>query len=145
VLAQLGNPDMRTPIAYGLSWPERISAGVAPLDMIATARLDFEAPDTARFPCLRLAREAAAVGGTAMASCNAANEVAVAASLGGGPGFMDIPRLIEATLERVPVVEPTSLAIVENADTVARETARTLLADLATIRVAAAVSSPQDR
>ncbi len=145
VLAQLGNPDMRTPIAYGLAWPERISAGVAPLDMIATARLDFEAPDEARFPCLRLAREAVAAGGTAMASCNAANEVAVAGFLEGRLGFMDIPRLIEATLEQVPVVEPTSLSIVEDADTLARETARTLLADLATTRVAAAASSPQDR
>ncbi|MEQ8514090.1 MAG: 1-deoxy-D-xylulose-5-phosphate reductoisomerase [Chromatocurvus sp.] len=144
VLAQLGNPDMRTPIAYGLAWPERIAAGVAPLDMIATARLDFEAPDERRFPCLRLAREAIAAGGTAMASCNAANEVAVAGFLEGQLGFMDIPRLIEKTLERVPVVEPTSLPIVENADALARETARTLLADLATTRRAGAMSSPQD-
>ena len=131
VLAQLGNPDMRTPIAYGLAWPERLDAGVAPLDLIATARLDFEAPDEARFPCLRLAREAIAAGGTAMASCNAANEIAVAGFLEGQLGFMDIPRLIEATLEQVPVVEPTSLSIVENADHIARDTARRLLAAIA--------------
>ena len=131
VLAQLGNPDMRTPIAYGLAWPERLDAGVAPLDLIATARLDFEAPDEARFPCLRLAREAIAAGGTAMASCNAANEIAVAGFLGGQLGFMDIPRLIEATLEQVPVVEPTSLSIVENADQTSRDTARRLLAAIA--------------
>src|SRR6056297_1910385 len=93
VLAQLGNPDMRTPIAFGLAWPERIVAGVSPLDMIATARLDFEAPDEGRFPCLRIAREAIAAGGTAMVSCNAANEIAVAGFLDGQLGFADIPRL----------------------------------------------------
>jgi 1-deoxy-D-xylulose-5-phosphate reductoisomerase len=71
VLAQLGNPDMRTPIAYGLGWPERLQTPVAPLDLVATARLDFEAPDEDRFPCLRLARESVARGGTAMAVCNA--------------------------------------------------------------------------
>ncbi|MFN2328664.1 MAG: 1-deoxy-D-xylulose-5-phosphate reductoisomerase [Chromatocurvus sp.] len=128
VLAQLGNPDMRTPIAYGLAWPERIMAGVAPLDMINAARLDFEAPDEGRFPCLRIAREAIAAGGTAMVSCNAANEVAVAGFLDGQLGFTDIPRLIEATLEQVPLVEPSTLPIVEQADTLARDTARALLA-----------------
>ncbi|MFN2287802.1 MAG: 1-deoxy-D-xylulose-5-phosphate reductoisomerase [Chromatocurvus sp.] len=144
VLAQLGNPDMRTPIAYGLAWPERLDAGVAPLDLIATARLDFEAPDEARFPCLRLAREAIAAGGTAMASCNAANEIAVAGFLGGQLGFMDIPRLIEATLEQVPVVEPTSLSIVENADHTARDTARRLLAAIAAGPGPDMTLSPQD-
>jgi 1-deoxy-D-xylulose-5-phosphate reductoisomerase len=123
VLAQLGNPDMRTPIAYGLGWPERLSAGVAPLDLVATARLDFEAPDEARFPCLRLAREAIAAGGTTMAACNAANEVAVAAFLDGALGFMDIPAVIEETLGRVASVEPRSLAVVEQADADARRTA----------------------
>ncbi len=91
VLAQMGNPDMRTPIAYGLGWPERLVSGVAPLDLVATARLDFEAPDEARFPCLRLAREAVAAGGTAMAVCNAANEVAVAAFLDEQIRFTAIP------------------------------------------------------
>ena len=99
MLAQLGNPDMRTPIAYGLGWPERLDAGVAPLDLVATARLDFEAPDEARFPCLRLAREAVAAGGTAMAVCNAANEVAVDAFLDEKIRFTDIPRVIEHSLE----------------------------------------------
>mgnify|MGYP001967367526 CR=1 FL=1 len=130
VLAQLGNPDMRTPIAYGLGWPERLDAGVEPLDLVAAARLDFEAPDEARFPCLRLAREAVAAGGTAMAVCNAANEVAVAAFLDGAIRFTDIPRLIEGTMERVSPVEPTDLAVVEAADLGAREIAGSLLADL---------------
>lgn len=123
VLAQLGNPDMRTPIAYGLGWPQRIDAGVAPLDLVALSRLHFEAPDEARFPCLRLAREAAAAGGTAMAVCNAANEIAVEAFLAGGIGFAAIPQVIEATLSAVPSVEPTSLGVVEAADRDAREVA----------------------
>ncbi len=107
VLAQMGNPDMRTAIAYGLGWPERLASGVAPLDLVATARLDFEAPDETRFPCLRLARESVAVGGTAMAVCNAANEVAVAAFLDKKIRFTDIPAVIEHTLERADIVEPT--------------------------------------
>ncbi|GAB3289551.1 1-deoxy-D-xylulose-5-phosphate reductoisomerase [Parahaliea aestuarii] len=127
VLAQLGNPDMRTPIAYGLAWPERIDAGVAPLDLIAQGRLDFEAPDTGRFPCLRLAREAVSAGGTAMAVCNAANEVAVAAFLDGRIGFDTIPAIIEQTLADIPVVEPDSLAVVESADAQARACAHTLV------------------
>jgi 1-deoxy-D-xylulose-5-phosphate reductoisomerase len=130
VLAQMGNPDMRTPIAYGLGWPERLVSGVAPLDLIATARLDFEAPDEGRFPCLRLAREAVVAGGTAMAVCNAANEVAVAAFLGGTIRFTAIPAVIEQTLERMPVLEPTSLAVVESADAEARHIAAEQLARL---------------
>ncbi len=130
VLAQMGNPDMRTPIAYGLGWPERLVSGVAPLDLIATARLDFEAPDEGRFPCLRLAREAVVAGGTAMAICNAANEVAVAAFLGGTIRFTAIPAVIEQTLERMPVLEPTSLAVVESADAEARHIAAEQLARL---------------
>lgn len=127
VLAQMGNPDMRTPIAYGLGWPGRIASGVAPLDLVATARLDFEAPDESRFPCLRLAREAVATGGTAMAVCNAANEVAVDAFLGEKLRFTEIPQLIEGVLERVSIVEPRSLAVVEAADTEARAVAHDLL------------------
>ena len=130
VLAQMGNPDMRTPIAYGLGWPERLVSGVAPLDLIATARLDFEAPDEGRFPCLRLAREAVVAGGTAMAVCNAANEVAVAAFLHGSIRFTAIPAIIEGTLERMPVVEPTSLVVVESADAEARQIAAEQLAGL---------------
>jgi 1-deoxy-D-xylulose-5-phosphate reductoisomerase len=130
VLAQMGNPDMRTPIAYGLGWPERLSAGVAPLDLVATARLDFEAPDETRFPCLRLARESVAAGGTAMAVCNAANEVAVAAFLEGALRFTEIPEVIEYALERVGVVEPVSLDVVESADAEARRVAGEYLATM---------------
>ncbi|GAB3309999.1 MAG: 1-deoxy-D-xylulose-5-phosphate reductoisomerase [Haliea sp.] len=130
VLAQLGNPDMRTPIAYGLAWPERIDAGVAPLDLVSLARLNFEAPDETRFPCLRLAREALALGGTAMAICNAANEVAVEAFLAARIGFGTIPRIIEATLARVAVEEPVSLAVVEAADDRARHCAAELVGQL---------------
>jgi len=130
VLAQMGNPDMRTPIAFGLGWPDRLESGVAPLDLIATARLDFEAPDEQRFPCLRLAREAVTAGGTAMAICNAANEVAVAAFLAGQIRFTAIPVVIEHTLEQMPVLEPTSLAVVESADSEARRLAATHVAAL---------------
>jgi 1-deoxy-D-xylulose-5-phosphate reductoisomerase len=126
----LGNPDMRTPIAYGLAWPERLVSGVAPLDLIAAARLDFEAPDESRFPCLRLAREAVAAGGTAMAVCNAANEIAVQAFLDEQLRFTDIPSIIEGVMEKVSIVEPTALNVVENADNEAREVARDLLATM---------------
>ena len=91
VLAQLGNPDMRTPIAYGLGYPERLSSGVSSLDLLTTSRLDFSAPDLERFPCLRIAYDALNLGGTAPAILNAANEVAVAAFLAEQIGFMDIP------------------------------------------------------
>ena len=127
VLAQLGNPDMRTPIAYGLGWPDRLVSGVAPLDLVAVGRLDFEAPDESRFPCLRLAREAVVVGGTAMASCNAANEVAVSAFLDENIRFTDIPRVVEQTLEQVAVVEPQSLSVVEQADLDARHAAQEII------------------
>ena len=130
VLAQMGNPDMRTAIAYGLGWPERLESGVGPLDLVATARLDFEAPDEARFPCLRLARESVSVGGTAMAVCNAANEVAVAAFLDNKIRFTDIAVIIERTLERVNIVEVTTLSVAEDADAQARECALGALADL---------------
>ena len=127
VLAQMGNPDMRTAIAYGLGWPDRLVSGVAPLDLVATARLDFEAPDEGRFPCLRLAREAVTTGGTSMASCNAANEVAVEAFLAENIRFTDIPVIIEKTLEQVAVVEPRTLSDVESADTDARHTASEII------------------
>jgi 1-deoxy-D-xylulose-5-phosphate reductoisomerase len=130
VLAQMGNPDMRTPIAYGLGWPERLASGVAPLDLIATAQLDFEAPDEGRFPCLRLAREAFNAGGTAMAICNAANEVAVAAFLDGRIRFTAIPWVIEQTLGQMPILEPISLAVVESADRDARQVATEQVATL---------------
>ena len=121
VLAQLGNPDMRTPIAHAMAWPERMAAGVDELDLIEVARLDFQAPDLARFPCLRLAREAAEAGGTAPAVLNAANEVAVQAFLDGRIRFTDIPRLIEHALEHTPQHAVSSLDVVLQDDTRARQ------------------------
>ncbi|QQD17139.1 1-deoxy-D-xylulose-5-phosphate reductoisomerase [Spongiibacter nanhainus] len=128
VLAQLGNPDMRTPIAHALAWPERIDSGVGSLDLIAQGRLDFEAPDPQRFPCLRLAREAAEAGGCASAVLNAANEVAVAAFLDEQLAFVEIPRLLEAVMSRVESVEPETLEAVQAADAQARRVAQDILA-----------------
>ncbi len=98
VLAQLGNPDMRTPIAHALAWPERMDSGVGSLDMFSVARLDFSAPDLNRFPCLRLAVEAMEAGGTSSAILNAANEVAVEAFLQRRIAYTAIPQVIEAVL-----------------------------------------------
>ncbi|WP_288371829.1 1-deoxy-D-xylulose-5-phosphate reductoisomerase [uncultured Marinobacter sp.] len=123
VLAQLGSPDMRTPIANGLAWPERIEAGVAPLDLFAIGRFHFERPDLQRFPCLRLAAEAFATGGTAPAVLNAANEVAVAAFLEGGLCFADIPVIIERTLAATEVVSADSFDTIFQKDAEARERA----------------------
>ncbi|MCK5902555.1 MAG: 1-deoxy-D-xylulose-5-phosphate reductoisomerase [Cocleimonas sp.] len=109
VLAQLGNPDMRTPIAYGLGWPERLDSGVAPLDLFKIARLDFEKPDYQRFPCLRLAYEAHQAGGNATIALNAANEIAVDRFLKQQLGFTDIPVLVEAVLEQVTKGTPRTL------------------------------------
>ena len=120
VLAQLGNPDMRTPIANALAWPERIDSGVAPLDLFAIARLDFEAPDEERFPCLRLARQAAEAGNSAPAMLNAANEVAVAAFLDGRVGYLEIASIIEDVLSLEPVVALEDLDAVFTADAKAR-------------------------
>jgi 1-deoxy-D-xylulose-5-phosphate reductoisomerase len=127
VLAQLGNPDMRTPIAYGLAWPNRIGSGVAELDIVAASRLDFEAPDEQRFPCLRLAREAVQRGGTAMAALNAANEVAVEAFLAGKLGFAEISQIIEPVLAAADLAEPTSLDVVKQADLLARQQAQAII------------------
>ncbi|WP_207866777.1 1-deoxy-D-xylulose-5-phosphate reductoisomerase [Pseudomonas sp. 58(2021)] len=120
VLAQLGNPDMRTPIANALAWPERIDSGVAPLDLFAIARLDFEAPDEKRFPCLRLARQAAEAGDSAPAMLNAANEVAVAAFLDGRVRYLEIASIIEEVLNLEPVVALNDLDAVFTADAAAR-------------------------
>jgi 1-deoxy-D-xylulose-5-phosphate reductoisomerase len=128
ILAQLGNPDMRTPIAHALGWPERIASGVQSLDLVALARLDFEAPDTARFPALALARAAAEAGGTAPSVLNAANEVAVAAFLEGRLGFLEIPRVIEAVLGRHVLRPAASLDDVLEADRWGRELANSRLA-----------------
>ncbi|MGM0594852.1 MAG: 1-deoxy-D-xylulose-5-phosphate reductoisomerase [Pseudomonadota bacterium] len=131
VLAQMGNPDMRTPIAHALAWPERIDAGVASLDMFAVARLDFEAPDLERFPCLRLAMEAMARGGTAPAILNAANEVAVEAFLQHRIGFTHIARLIEQTLQQVPDRAAGSLETIFADDRQARGVASELVRGVA--------------
>lgn len=121
ILAQLGNPDMRTPIAYGLGYPDRIASGVKPLSLIDVAKLEFEAPDTQRFPCLRLAYEALAAGGTAPAILNAANEVAVAAFLQEKIHYLDIPCLIERTLQSLPVETVSSIEQLLAVDQQARQ------------------------
>ncbi len=123
VIAQLGNPDMRTPIAYGLGWPERIDAGVAALDLFQVARLDFEPPDEVAFPCLRLAREAMAAGGTSPAVLNAANEVAVAAFLDGRLSFSGIADLVARVQDAEPLQSVCDLEAVLEADARARRAA----------------------
>jgi 1-deoxy-D-xylulose-5-phosphate reductoisomerase len=130
VLAQLGQPDMRTPIAYGLAWPERIDAGVAPLNLTQLADLNFSEPDLARFPCLALAFAAAKAGGTAPAVLNAANEVAVAAFLDDGLPYLQIPLVVEKTLNAVSPVNADSLETVLNADTRARKIAHEFICSL---------------
>lgn len=128
VLAQLGNPDMRTPIAHAMAWPERIDSGVAPLDLCALARMDFFAPDLQRFACLRLAIEAAQAGGSAPIVLNAANEVAVAAFLRGDIRFTQIPQLIEDILGLDVVNQVQSLQEVLAVDQQARQHANSWLA-----------------
>lgn len=128
VLAQLGNPDMRTPIAFALAYPERIDAGVLPLDLFQIAKLDFTAPDFARFPCLALAYQALRSGGTAPALLNAANEEAVAAFLERRISFLDIPRLIEAVLGKITSTAVGALQDVLDADTSARAAAQEWIA-----------------
>ncbi|HEX2831140.1 MAG TPA: 1-deoxy-D-xylulose-5-phosphate reductoisomerase [Burkholderiales bacterium] len=131
VIAQLGNPDMRTPIAHALAFPDRIEAGVDFLDLARIGALNFEKPDTQRFPCLRLAYEALHAGGAAPAVLNAANEVAVANFLAGAMGFTEIPRMIEAVLERCPAGAVATLADVLAADRDARHCAERWLAERA--------------
>ena len=120
VLAQLGNPDMRVPIAHALAWPERIASGVKPLDLIATARLDFEQVDLKRFPCLQLATEAMKTGGTATTILNAANEVAVSAFLDGRIQFTEIARIVENALADLKTVAANNLEAILEADLSAR-------------------------
>lgn len=126
-LAQMGNPDMRTPIAYGLHWPERLSSGVAPLDIFAVAQLDFSRPDETLFPCLTLAKQAFITGKTAPAILNAANEVAVDAFLQKKISFLAIPALIEKVLEKAVLIEPNTLDDVLSADAQARQLAQELI------------------
>ncbi|MCP5425997.1 MAG: 1-deoxy-D-xylulose-5-phosphate reductoisomerase [Gammaproteobacteria bacterium] len=123
LLAQLSHPDMRVPIAHALAWPQRMASGVATLDLFEVGRLDFQAPDFARFPCLRLAFQALARGGTAAAVLNAANEVAVGAFLERRIRFTDIPEVVETTLERMTIQEAASLPILLESDSKARRIA----------------------
>lgn len=127
VLAQLGNPDMRTPIACAMAWPERIDAGVPALDLAQAGRLDFEQPDDIRFPCLRIAREAMLRGDSAPALLNAANEVAVEAFLERRLPFMDIAQVVERVLNDVPVCALPDLSAVHAADKAARDSACSFL------------------
>ena len=127
ILAQLGTPDMRTPIAHALAWPDRIDSGVPGLDFAAALRLDFEPPDFVWAPCLRLGYEAARAGGTSPAVLNAANEVAVAAFLSGRAAFNAIPRVVEETLGRCTPRGADTLAAILDEDAAAREIAAGLI------------------
>jgi 1-deoxy-D-xylulose-5-phosphate reductoisomerase len=131
-LAQLGMPDMRTALAVGLGWPQRIASGVPALDLLLQGgKLEFEAPDTDAFPCLRLAFSALAAGGTTPAVLNAANEEAVSAFLQGRIAFLDIPDTVAATLDAMPAQPADTLDHLLAADAFARAAARRHIATLA--------------
>ena len=121
MLAQLGSPDMRIPIAYALAWPERVETGARRLDLAAIARLDFEPPDVERFPALRVARQALESGGSAPIVLNAANEVAVASFLAGGIRFPDIVALVQRALDELDFAAPRSIPDVLDIDRRTRE------------------------
>jgi 1-deoxy-D-xylulose-5-phosphate reductoisomerase len=131
VLAQLGNPDMRTPIAHALAWPGRIRSGVASLNLFDIARLDFEIADINRFPCLRLAAEAMSAGGTSTTILNAANEIAVSEFLQGKIKFTDIARIVALALENLEPVDPGSIDVILEADRAAREYSQQAVRDIA--------------
>lgn len=130
VLAQLGNPDMRTPIAHAMAWPERMASGVEALDLFAVAQLQFESPDIDRFPCLRLAYEAMEQGGTMPAILNAANEIAVQAFLAEKISFTAIPGIIESTMNQLTGITADNLETVLQADSDARQLAMSLVETL---------------
>ena len=131
VIAQLGIPDMRTPIAYALSYPERLELSLPPLDLCALGQLTFMAPDTERFPCLSLAFQALSAGGTAPAVLNAANEIAVEAFLDRRIAFLEIPQLISMTMEKLGVSPLDSLEDALQADQQGRIVSKQLLEQLA--------------
>jgi 1-deoxy-D-xylulose-5-phosphate reductoisomerase len=135
VLAQLGNPDMRTPIAYALGYPNRIESGVASLNLLEIAKLEFESPDTQRFPCLQLAYNALQLGGTASTILNAVNEIAVPAFLKKQIQFMDIPALIAKALDKIPVVAVSSLEQLIETDVEARRFAEQYLGNICAKKV----------
>ena len=128
VIAQLGNPDMRTPIAYGLGYPDRLEAGVSALDLVKAGKLEFIKMDTERFPCVRLAYDALSLGGVAPAVLNAANEVAVDAFLNGNLPFTEIPRVIEDVLNNAKITSAATLVDILVADSTARVAARERIA-----------------
>ncbi|CAA9890687.1 1-deoxy-D-xylulose 5-phosphate reductoisomerase [Candidatus Methylobacter favarea] len=130
VLAQMGNPDMRIPIAHSLAWPERFDSGAEPLDIFAVRRMDFEEPSLERFPCLRLAYEAIAAGGIMPTVLNAANEIAVEAFLNENVRFTDIPIIIERCMKKFVVTEAGSLEIILETDQQARLVSRQIIEDL---------------
>ena len=127
VLAELGNPDMRTPIAHVLAYPERIASGVNSLDLVKTGKLTFEAPDLERFPCLKLAYDALRAGKNASVTLNAANEEAVAAFLDGKLSFDRIPDVVADCLDSVPGMQLNSLEDILAADRIARQAAHRVL------------------
>ena len=127
VLAQMGNPDMRTPIAHALAWPKRINSGVSDLNLAEIAKLDFEEPDLVNFPCLGLAYEAARVGLDAPVVLNASNEVAVQAFLDGRIGFTHIAEVVADTMARAIFKEPDSLSGVQESDKEARATSAEII------------------
>ena len=127
VLAQMGNPDMRTPIAYGLAWPDRLDSGVAALDLVSIGQLDFASVDEVKFPCVALARQAIDAGGTAPAILNAANEIAVAAFLEGRLPYLAIPQVIAGVMEQSAIVAASTLEMVLQADAEARTRAESLI------------------
>ena len=130
VIAQMGQPDMRTPIAYGLGWPERIDSGVSRLELTQLSALSFSEPDFGRFPCLSLAFSAARSGGTAPTVLNAANEVAVAAFLDEGLGYLAIPNVVSQVLERISVTAASSIEHILEIDAQARRVAREIVDQL---------------
>ena len=130
VLAQLGTPDMKTPISYTLSWPERMNVPGSSLDLGLVSRLTFEIPDFERFPALSLAREALKTGGSAPAILNAANEEAVAAFLGNKVGFLEIPRIVSKTLEKVPATAIGAVEDVLSVDDMTRRLTQNIIVDL---------------
>jgi 1-deoxy-D-xylulose-5-phosphate reductoisomerase len=130
VLAQMGNPDMRVPIAYSMAWPERFDSGVEPLNIFDVRRMDFEEPNLERFPCLRLAYQAINQGGIMPTVLNAANEIAVEAFLNERVRFTDIPLIIERCMEQFDVRPASSLDIILEADQLARQVSQHIISGL---------------